>query len=64
MNIDLPTFRLTLRSEPSSVPATVRVRRLLKIAGRCLGLKCVKAEELPPTDNAGKEPSPSTRKDA
>jgi hypothetical protein len=42
------TYRLTFRPEPSSVPVAIRLRRLLKIAGRALALKCIRAEEVQP----------------
>jgi hypothetical protein len=41
-----PMFRLTFRALPGSVPAEIRLRHLLKTAGRRDGLRCVKAEEL------------------
>jgi hypothetical protein len=43
-----PTYTLTLRAEPSSVPPILRLRRLLKIAGRYLGLKCIDVTETTP----------------
>jgi len=38
-------FIITLEAKPSTVPAIIRLRKLLKIAWRGLGLKCVKIKE-------------------
>ena len=37
------SFTLVFEPAPSQVPVTNRVKRLLKYAGRCLGLRCVSA---------------------
>jgi hypothetical protein len=42
-----PNFRVEFRAQPSEVPAIVRIRRLLKYAGRVLGLVCVDLAEIP-----------------
>lgn len=48
MTEDAPTlWRVTLRALPSTVPVVHRVRSLLKIALRALGLRCVKVEQVP-----------------
>lgn len=39
-------YRLTLRSEPSSVPSPVRLRRLLKYLLRGFGFRCESVSEL------------------
>jgi hypothetical protein len=49
-NMDRPVFHLQLRPEPprpGDVPPAIRLRRLLKIALRSLGLRCTKCEEQP-----------------
>jgi hypothetical protein len=38
-------FQITLEAKPSAVPAIVRIRKLLKIASRVLGLRCVEIRE-------------------
>ena len=42
-------LRLTLRVQPADVPWPNRVRSLLKFAGRALGLKCLRVEDMTPT---------------
>jgi hypothetical protein len=41
-----PVFRLLLRSKPSSIPATVRLRRLLKAIGRGYLFRCESVEQV------------------
>jgi hypothetical protein len=41
-------FVLTFEAAPADVPACVRIRRLLKHAGRVLRLRCVRVEPLYP----------------
>jgi hypothetical protein len=43
-----PIYRLEFRPKKSPVPAVVRIRRLLKYAGRVLGLTCIDLAEVPP----------------
>ena len=43
---------LTFRALPSSIPASIRVRRLLKIALRSLDLRCTKARPVPSVKGA------------
>jgi hypothetical protein len=43
-------YELVLRAEPWSVPAIIRLRRLLKLALRSFGLRCVELKELPADD--------------
>jgi len=38
-------YLLTLRSEPSPVPAPIRLHRLLKALARIYAFRCVSAEE-------------------
>jgi hypothetical protein len=45
---DLTPLRLTLQPLPHALPASVRVRQLLKLALRSLGLRCVRIEPVPP----------------
>jgi hypothetical protein len=40
-----PTYTVTLQALGSSVPAPVRLRRLLKIAYRSLALRCTAVKE-------------------
>jgi hypothetical protein len=42
---DPARYRLTLRSVPSSIPAPVRLRRLLKALLRAYGFRCIWYEE-------------------
>jgi hypothetical protein len=51
-------YLLRLRPERSAEPAPVRLRKLLKIALRALGLRCVHLKELV----ADAPASPETRK--
>jgi hypothetical protein len=57
-----PVYIIHLQAQPDHpAPPAVRLRRLLKIAGRALGLKCVKMVEQvpPPPRQRGKhEPAP------
>lgn len=46
-----PQYRLTLEAQPDKVAANARLKRLLKIAIRQLGLKCVKIQELNQTNS-------------
>jgi hypothetical protein len=39
-------FLIRLQPLADDVPPTIRLRRLLKFAGRCLRLKCVEATEV------------------
>ena len=56
---DEPLYRLTLRALPATVPAVVRLRRLLKMAGRAFGFKAIEVEELPVEEKrAGHKPAP------
>jgi hypothetical protein len=41
-------YRITLRPQPSQVPAARRLALLLKIALRRLGFRCIEALEVPP----------------
>jgi hypothetical protein len=50
---DRPAYRLTIRALPCPVPATVRLRRLLKSLLRAWDFQCVAVEELPPGHVAG-----------
>jgi hypothetical protein len=43
---DRPVYQLLLRAEAQSVPPIIRLRRLLKVAGRALGLKCTAVREI------------------
>lgn len=45
---------ITFRALPSSIPASIRVRRLLKIALRMLDLRCVEARPIAPESEANK----------
>jgi hypothetical protein len=55
-----PRFRLTLRSEPSSVPTPVRLRKLLKHELRWLRFRCEALEELPAEREQTSERGPPT----
>jgi hypothetical protein len=60
-----PRFRLTLRSESSSVPVELRLRRLLKHVLRGLHFRCETLEELPNEKEAAPQclpagPEPTT----
>ena len=52
---DVGEFRLTLRPLASDVPATARVRRLLKHLLRALDLRCVSIEPAELGDDPRKE---------
>src|SRR5262249_55076858 len=55
-----PDFALVLRPLPSEVPATVRVRQLLKVALRRFRFRLLRLEEAPPAQppsEGGKAPS-------
>jgi hypothetical protein len=43
-----PQYSLLLRVEPGDVPATVRLRRFLKLALRGFGLRCLSLQETGP----------------
>jgi hypothetical protein len=58
---DPPTYRLILRALPDDVPASVRFRRLLKLALRSFGMRCVRFEELPPARPAPPRPQPRSQ---
>lgn len=49
-------FRILLKAQPGKVPATVRLKRFLKLAFRAFGRKCVSCEEVQ-EDRKG-EPGP------
>jgi hypothetical protein len=55
---DRPTYTVTLQAMVSSVPAPVRLRRLLKIAYRALALKCTAVREI----NDGPAAGPAEQK--
>jgi hypothetical protein len=42
-----PTFRLVVKAEPSTVPAILRLRRLLKALLRAYGFWAVEVSQLP-----------------
>ncbi|HEX8340011.1 MAG TPA: hypothetical protein VF624_03795 [Tepidisphaeraceae bacterium] len=44
----MPDFVIQLRPEPGDVPVMIRVRRLLKVALRGYGLRCVSIGEAAP----------------
>lgn len=46
-----PRYHLTLEAQPEAVPAVIRLRRLLKVALRGFGLKCVAVAEVAGEDN-------------
>ncbi|GIW82602.1 MAG: hypothetical protein KatS3mg105_4409 [Gemmatales bacterium] len=46
MQPDRYIYRLTFQAQPDDVPAVVRLRRLLKLALRVFGFRCVSAEEI------------------
>jgi hypothetical protein len=54
-------FVLTFEAAPADVPACVRIRRLLKHAGRVLQLRCVGVAEAPA---GGREDCPATPSEA
>jgi len=41
------TYRVTLEAKPDEAPAHVRLRRLLKLAGRGFALKCIEVVKVP-----------------
>ena len=43
-------YALTLESLPNRGDETVRLRKFLKMALRCYGLKCIRCEELKPEE--------------
>jgi len=43
---ETPVFRLTVQALPQSVPAVLRLRRLLKTMLRWFGFRCLLAEEI------------------
>lgn len=54
-DMNTPTFTVTLRAEKDWTPEpAIRLRRLLKHAGRYLGLKCIDVAEVKPTPPATK----------
>ena len=44
-------YVLTFQDQGGAVPVDVRLRRLLKLAGRYLALRCVDAREQPEEDD-------------
>jgi hypothetical protein len=40
------TFTITLQDDGKGAPSEIKLRRLLKIAGRALGLKCIDVAEV------------------
>lgn len=42
-----PRYRLVLRAEADTVPATIRMRAALKMLLRSFGLRCVEIVEVP-----------------
>jgi hypothetical protein len=48
-----PDYLVRLRPLKSSVPGTVRLRKLLKLALRCLSLRAVRVEEVPRGQGGG-----------
>lgn len=55
-------FVLILESPDAGAPAEVRLRALLKAAGRCFGLRCVRVAESPPEPDPASAPPDSPRK--
>jgi hypothetical protein len=55
VSADRPTYCLTLRSEPSSIPAGRRLAGLLKLALRAFHFRCLEARELPAGANGAGE---------
>jgi hypothetical protein len=45
-NESQPVFRVLLRAQPGEIPATIRLKRFLKLALRAFGLRCVSCEEI------------------
>jgi hypothetical protein len=42
------TFDVRFRAQPGDVPPFIRLKHLLKLAGRSLGLRCVNVATAPP----------------
>jgi hypothetical protein len=56
---DRPTFRLLLKAEPpkyGDAPAAVRLRKLLKIALRGLGFRCLEVREVAVEEQGADKP--------
>jgi hypothetical protein len=51
-----PDVIITLRPLAAAEPVAVRLRRLLKFAGRKLGLKCLQCQDAPAQDQHPREP--------
>lgn len=51
--MDWTKLSLTFEAMPSSIPAVVRYRRLLKLALRALDLRCVAINSSPSSDRRG-----------
>jgi hypothetical protein len=43
---DTAEFRITMRAQPSDLPAIVRLRQLLKVALRSYRFRCVSVEQI------------------
>jgi hypothetical protein len=52
MSTDEPDFLIRLRPCPDAVPAVTRLKRLLKMARRGYGLRCIEAQEVKPDGEA------------
>src|SRR5262249_8184269 len=52
-----PTWLLTIEALPADTPAIIRLRALLKHAGRALRLRCIKVVEAPPVLKDPGDPS-------
>jgi hypothetical protein len=44
--VSKPTYTITLEAQPNAIPETVRLRRLLKLALRAFGFRCVSVKEI------------------
>jgi len=66
MNEDHPDFVLRLRPvrDPLGRSPEVRLRQLLKIAGRGLALRCIEARERPTDALPAREADPDNRRSA
>lgn len=47
------TYKIVLRAQPQSVDPGARLQRLLKLALRSFGFRCIGVEEMPPTVTKG-----------
>ncbi len=52
-------FLIRFRAQASPVPATVRLKRLLKTAGRVFGLTCMSVAPAPSTNPPAEPPAKS-----